>query len=109
MGNMKELITDERLTHQHLTAFNAAEMDFKTAPSVIQAVQNAAGRGIFGFTVADASYRDAVRWWMREVRNWEIEPEQIVPTLGTIYAVSTAIRLATKEGEGVIVSRQLSA
>ena len=103
MGNMKELVTDERLTQQNLTAFNAAEMDFMTAPSVIQSVQSAAGRGIFGFTVADESYRDAVRWWLKEVRNWEIEPEQIVPTLGTIYAVATAIRLATKEGEGVIV------
>ena len=80
-----------------------AEMDFATAPSLIEAVVDRARNGLLGFTLADDRYLAAVRWWLGRVRGWEVERDWIVPTLGTIFALATAIRLLTREGDGIIV------
>ena len=61
----------------------AAEMDFKTAPSVIQSITDMAQRGIYGFTVITDDYKNAVKWWLKEERNWEIDGKWISPVLGT--------------------------
>lgn len=103
VGNMKTHTTPEALRIRDITNFAAAEMDFKTAPSVVEAVRRAAERGIYGFTIPTAEYLGAVKWWHREVRGWEVRDEWIVPTLGTIFSVAEAIRMTTKEREGIIV------
>lgn len=102
-GNMKGLETPEVLTRQGQISFRGAEMDFRTAPSVIAAIREAAERGLYGFTLQDEQYNSSVRWWMGHVRNWDVAPGAIVPTLGTIFALGTAIRAFTNAGDGVIV------
>lgn len=103
IGNMKESITPVELRKLHIPNFAAAEMDFKTAPSIIKSVTEVAQRGIYGFTVMTDEYKNAVKWWLNEVREWKIDVEWISPVLGTIYSIATAIRMTTKEGQGVIV------
>ena len=103
IGNLKQDITDPKLLEAGVPSMNAAEMDFKTAPSMIRSVKEMADRGIFGFTLKDEAYSDAVCWWMKEARGWQIDPEWITPTMGTIFSVATAVRMAAREGEGVIV------
>lgn len=103
IGNLKDSITPENLKEQEIPSFAAAEMDFKTAPSVIQSITDMAQRGIYGFTVITDDYKNAVKWWLKEERNWEIDGKWISPVLGTIYSIATAIRMTTNEGQGVIV------
>lgn len=103
IGNLKEVLTPAPIQEAGIVSFSAAEMDFKTAPSVIREVRKFVDNGLYAFTVSTQSYRDAIKWWMRTVRNWEIEDDWIVPTFGTIFSVATAIRMVTKEGEGIIV------
>lgn len=102
-GNLKEYFTPDDLKHKGIESFNAAEMDFKTAPSVIEAVKEFAEEGLFGFTLMDQDYTDAVRYWMKEVRGIEIEQEWIEPTMGTIFSVATAIRMCVPEDENIII------
>jgi cystathionine beta-lyase len=52
----------------------------------------------------DGRYQDAVVWWMRNVRGFVCDPDWIVPTLGTIYSLATAIKLLTAEGESIIIT-----
>lgn len=103
IGNLKEVLTPASIQDAGIVSFSAAEMDFKTAPSVIREVRRFADNGLYAFTVSTQPYRDAVKWWMRTVRGWEIEDDWIVPTFGTIFSVATAIRMTTQEGEGIIV------
>lgn len=103
VGNMKSCTTPEALRERGITSFAAAEMDFPTAPSIIESVKQMADRGIYGFTIPTAEYQDAVRWWHKEMRQWEIEDDWIVPVLGTIFSVATAIRMTAGEGESIIV------
>lgn len=103
LGNLKDILTPEPIKEAGITSFFAAEMDYKTAPSVIREVKAFAENGLYAFTVSTQAYRDAIKWWIRTTRGWEIEDDWIVPTLGTIFSVATAIRMTTKEGEGIIV------
>lgn len=103
VGNMKTYTTPKALLERDITSFAAAEMDFKTAPSIIDSVKRMADRGIYGFTIPTDEYRGCVKWWHRQMRDWDIEEDWIIPVLGTIFSVATAIRMTTREGEGIIV------
>lgn len=103
-ANLKQRMLSEQVAAAGNISFDGAEPDFKTAPVIEEAVIRLARNGLYGFTVCDDAYRDAVVWWMRESRGVAVEPDWLVTTLGTIYSVATAIRLCTEEGEGVIVT-----
>ena len=47
VGNMKTYTTSKALLERDITSFAAAEMDFKTAPSIIDSVKRMADRGIY--------------------------------------------------------------
>lgn len=103
MGNLKDILTPDAIKEAGIVSFFAAEMDYKTAPSVIREVTAFAENGLYAFTASTQIFRDAIKWWMRTTRSWEIEDDWIVPTLGTIFSVATAIRMTTNEGDGIIV------
>lgn len=83
--------------------FTGAEFEFPTCPAFSKGVVEAAKNGLFGFTLPGEKYLNAVVWWMKQVRGFEVEPKWIVPTQGTIFSVATTLRLVTKPGEGMIV------
>lgn len=102
-GNLKWEITPEALRRRGIQSFAGAEMDFKTAPSVIRSMKETVENGLFGFTLITDEYRQAVVWWMKEMRGCEIDPDWIVPVYGTIFSIATAIRMTTEKGQGMIV------
>jgi len=103
IGSMKNHLDSPALRNHGLIAFAGAEMDFKTAPVIIEALARFAERGIFGYTLPDKPYLDKVCWWMQAVRGIKVEETEIVPTLGTIFALGTAIRAFTQPGDGMIL------
>lgn len=103
IGSLKEALIPQGWASPELPSFDGAEMDFPTAPSILQKMHELVDNGLFGYTLADDSYRRHVCWWMKEVRSWDIRPEWIVPSPGTIHSVATAIRLLTQEGDSVLV------
>lgn len=103
-ANMKQILTPPEVTAAGNISFDGAEPDFPTAPVIREAMIRFAQNGLYGFTLCDDTYRNAVVWWMENSRKTRIRPEWIVPVLGTIYSVATAIRLCTREGEGIILT-----
>ncbi len=103
-SNLKSLTTPEAVKRRGLMNFSAAEMDFMTAPSIIKSMGECVKNGLFGFTLVDSKYRNAVRWWMATERGFSIEPNWVIPSHGTIFSVATAIRLLTNPNDGVIIS-----
>ncbi len=104
-GSLRDSITDPRLLAAGLPSFSAAEMDFPTAPCILEALHKRIDTGIFGFTLCDKPYQDAVVRWMKMMRSWEIQPDWIVPALGTIFSLSIAIRAFTAPGARVLIQR----
>jgi cystathionine beta-lyase len=74
------------------------------APAIRDAIIRMAENGRIGFTLMDEQYRRAVVWWMRGARGFAADPDWIVPTLGTIFSLATAIRLLSAESESIIVT-----
>lgn len=94
----------QRLKELGVLAYTGAEMDFKTAPVIMEALAARALGGIYGNTIGyDSAYLDCIVRWMKRRRSWEIRPEWITLSMGIVHAVSIAVRAFTREGEGVII------
>ncbi len=81
-ANLKLSATDPAVLRAGNVSFDGAEPDFKSAPAIEHALKALAENGLYGFTLCDDVYREAVSSWMRRERTCEIDPQWIVPTLG---------------------------
>lgn len=80
-----------------------ADMDFRTAPAIIDALQKRVAHGIFGYTRVPDAYYDAVTSWFCRRHGWDIDREWIIYTSGVVPAVSAVIKALTMPGDKVIV------
>lgn len=80
-----------------------ADMDFPTAPEILDALHEKVGHGIFGYSACDDGFYAAVEKWQREEHAFEAERSHVVTTPGVVFAIATAIRAFTAEGEPVLI------
>ena len=80
-----------------------ADMDFKAAPAILEAVRKRAEHGVFGYTCVTDDYYDAVINWFRRRHGWTIRCEEILYTTGVVPAMSVAIKALTMPGEKVLI------
>ena len=81
-----------------------ADMDFKAAPEILEALQKRLDHGVFGYQTVPDDYFEAVGRWFERRHGWKgIGRENIVPTTGVIAAYSAAIKAMTVPGDKVIV------
>lgn len=80
-----------------------ADMDFRTAPAIVDALRRRVEHGIFGYTrVPDSYYQAVIDWFVRRHR-WTIEREWIIYTSGVVPALSAVIKALTQPGDRVLV------
>ena len=80
-----------------------ADMDFRTAPTIVEALQRRVAHGIFGYTKVPETYYDAVVRWFESRHRWRIDPRWIIYTSGVVPALSAIIKALTAPGDKVIV------
>ena len=80
-----------------------ADMDFKAAPAIQEAIKKRAEHGVFGYTHVDETYYKAVISWFQRRHNWTIRREEILYTTGVVPAMSVAIKALTMPGEKVLI------
>lgn len=80
-----------------------ADMDFQTAPPIINALQRRVAHGIFGYTHVPDAYFDAVINWFHRRHGWEINREWFIYTSGVVPAVSAVIKALAVPGDKVII------
>lgn len=80
-----------------------ADMDFRTAPAIVEALAKRVNHGIFGYASVPDSYYNAVIQWFEQRHAWHFEKEWIIYTSGVVPAVSAVIKALTSPGDGVIV------
>ena len=80
-----------------------ADMDFRTAPTIVGALQKRVEHGIFGYTKVPPAYYEAVVNWFRRRHAWLIEKEWIVYTTGVVPAISAIVKALTVPGDRVLV------
>lgn len=80
-----------------------ADMDFRTAPAIIRALQQRVQHGIFGYTRVPDEYYSAVVGWFSRRHRWQIDREWIIYTSGVVPAISAVIKALTVPGDKVLV------
>ena len=80
-----------------------ADMDFKTAPSVIAALRRRVEHGIFGYVRVPDAYYEAVTGWFARRHGWTIDRQWMIYTSGVVPAVSAVIKALTRPGDKVVL------
>lgn len=80
-----------------------ADMDFKAAPAIIDALTRRVNMGVFGYTFVPQAYYQAVTDWFEHYHGWTIDPKQIIYTSGVVPAISAIIKALTKPGDKVLI------
>lgn len=80
-----------------------ADMDFETAPVIIDALKKRMEHGCFGYTaVPEGFYKATIDWFVHR-HGWQTEKEWYIYTSGVVPAVSAIIKAMTKPGDKVLV------
>ena len=80
-----------------------ADMDFRTAPEIISALQKRLDNGVFGYTVVPDEWSEAyIRWWKTR-HGVGYRKEELIFSTGVVPILSSCVRKLTTEGENVVV------
>jgi cysteine-S-conjugate beta-lyase len=88
---------------EHVLPMWVADMDFRTAPAVRQALERRARHGVFGYAHIPPAYRSAVVDWVAQRHGVKLDPLSILPTTGVLPAITAILQAITQPGDGVIV------
>lgn len=80
-----------------------ADMDFKSADEIIDALKDRVEHGVFGYTWQQDSFYDSIINWVKKRYNWEIKKEWILFTPGVVMGLNLGVRELVKEGEKVVI------
>lgn len=82
-----------------------ADMDFRTAPGIIEAAMADASFGIYGYTESKEDYFQAIANWYQTYFDWKVERRWLVKTPGIVFAIGVAIKALTKKGDAVMIQQ----
>lgn len=82
-----------------------ADMDFPTAPAVLERLHALAEHGIFGYTGVKDTYFSAVHNWYAQRFGWETQRSWLVITPGVVFAIAIAIRAFTQKGDAILIQQ----
>ena len=89
---------------EDIIPFSVADMEFVTAPEIVEAIKRELDISIMGYASPTNEYLETVCKWMKIRHKWNAKPEWILPSHGIVDAFFTAVRTFTNEGEGVILN-----
>ena len=81
-----------------------ADMDFETAPCIMNALKMRMEHACFGYTlVPDSFYKATIDWFVRR-HGWKISSKQaFIYTSGVVPAISAIIKATTQPGDKVLI------
>ena len=80
-----------------------ADMDFETAPAVINAIKARAEHGVFGYSVLPDKWYDAYIGWWKTRHGFSIDKDWLIFCTGVIPAISSIVRKLTTPAEKVVL------
>ena len=80
-----------------------ADMDFKTAQCITDAIVNKAKSGVFGYQIVPNEWYEAIRYWWRVRHGLEIGKDWLCFTTGVVPAITSSVKRLTNVGDNVVV------
>ena len=87
-----------------LMPFWVADMDFRSAPEITEALRERAEFGVFGYpTEQTETYQAAVADWERRRHGWDVSSDEVGLMPGVVTGISVALCELTAPGDGVVI------
>ena len=102
-GAIKWDDTVRRFGREDLLPLWVADMDFAVPVVIQEALTQRIDHPVFGYSLYDDAFYEAILWWYAHRFGWPIEREWIVPDHGVVVSINTAITALTHPGEGVLI------
>ncbi len=80
-----------------------ADMEFRTAQPIIDAIRERIENGIFGYTSRPASYYDEVCKFQKKRKNWDIDKKLMSFSLGVMPTICMIIKELTNIEDKIII------
>ena len=80
-----------------------ADMDFRTAQPIVDALADKARQGIFGYTSRPDTYFEAICDWQLERNGWMIDRSLISFCTGVVPALSVIVKRFSKKGDRILI------
>ena len=92
---------------EDLIPLTVADMDYRVAPEIINAVIEAANHGIYGYTNVSERYIEIYKIWAERNYNFSLQKEWIVYCPRIIQALSLIIQNYTEKNDKIMVCTPL--
>ena len=80
-----------------------ADMDFRVAPAISDAVQKRASHDVFGYTIVpDELFEAYIGWWDRRY-DFKMSKENMLHASGVMPSISSMIRCLTEIGDSILI------
>lgn len=80
-----------------------ADMDFKAAPEIIEALEQRVQQGIYGYTALNDDYFDAFIYWCSKRHQIDVKREELIFSPGVVPGLIMSIHALTQPGDKVII------
>jgi len=94
----------DRFGVEDLLPFTISDMDFATAPCVLQALHKRLEHGVLGYSRwKNTDFLSAIADWYQQRFNWQPDTETLVYAPSVIYLAATLIRQWSAPGDSVLI------
>ena len=94
----------DRFGRDDLLPFTISDMDFPTAPCIIDALQQRLAHGVLGYSRwQHDDFLSAICHWYQRRFDLSVDPRQIIYGPSVIYMVASMIRHWSSPGDGVLI------
>ena len=88
---------------EHLLPLWVADMDFKCPFVVRQAMEARLAHPVYGYTMPDPAYYEAVISWYQRRHQWDIKRHWILTTPGVVPATNYLIQRFSRPGDKILI------
>ena len=82
-----------------------ADIDFKSPPCVLEAIQERLKHGIMGYTVPHDGYYTSIVNWVHKRYGMEVERRQIQFVPGIVPGIYVALQALTEKGDKIVIQQ----
>ncbi len=91
------------LHEQNVLPMWLADMDFKSPPAVVEALQERVLHGIFGYACEQKELKEIIVNRMSELYDWNITPDDLVFTPGVVSGFNLACQMVRTPGAELLI------
>ena len=81
-----------------------ADMDFRSAPAIIEALKKRAEHGVFGYTDPPAELGPTIAAALERDHDWQIRPEWLIWLPGLVSGINLVCRAIGEDGDDVVTA-----